>query len=69
MRIWQLAILDDSFDYLSTRYARNVGGAPRPALPPLPVFLATVQHGSDTLTPRDYLPVQRPAIRIMHLPY
>lgn len=32
-RIWQLAILDDSFDNLSARYARSVGElAPGPAL-------------------------------------
>lgn len=43
MRIcWQVAVLDDSYDYLSARYARNVGAGPLAALP-LFRFLAGLQ--------------------------
>lgn len=63
--IWQLVILDDSFDYLSARYARNVGdgflSVPLRSFP----FSGRTPNGSDTLTSMDYFSVRR----IMRLPH
>lgn len=65
--IWQLVILDDSFDYLSARYARSVGdGFPLyPLLRPFPPFSGRTPNDGDTLTSMDYFSVRR----IMRLPH
>lgn len=62
MRIWQPAALDDSFDYLSARYARNVGVDPLSA-PPLFRLSGRTPNGSDTLTPMNLFLVRQPGIR------